>query len=1056
MKRVGLDVLCPSVLLVLVFCSGSPWARAQMSTGMVEGNVTDHTGAFVAGAAITVRNRATQIERTTTSNDDGLYVVPNLPPGTYDVSVAAKGFAAQVASNVDVTVGAKQEVNFSLEVGQTSEKVEVTGAVSAVELASATIRPVVEETTIVNLPLNGRDWTQLANLEPGVAAARSQPTVSVSNQRANRGVGNQATISGSRPQGNNYRVDGISINDYSNGGPGGVLGSNLGVDAIQEFSVVTGNATADYGKTSGGVINAVTRSGSSAFHGDVYEFLRNSALDTRNAFDAAGHIAPFRRNQFGASIGGPIIKERTFFFGDYEGLRQYQSQNINSTVPSRAARNGTVDPAVVPYLQFYPLPNNGESGSTGSFLFNAPATTSENYFTVRIDHNLGKEDTLNGTYFFDRGTLQAPDSFDVRDAANLDRRQMVSLSETHIFSPTVLNNLRVGYSRVVSIAPTTLQAINPAAKDPTLGFVPGLPVGLINIGGISNFQGGLGAVGQFSFHLNSYQFYDDVSINRGKHFLQVGFAFERLQNNQLGTANPNGQFIFASLTNFLQNIPTSFNAPISSTLTPRDLRQSVFGAYVNDDWHVRSNLTINLGLRYEPVSVPTETANRIANLPALTSPAPRLGSPYFQNSSLRDVAPRVGLSWDPFKKGTLAVRAAYGIYDALPLNYLFEGLSIFGAPFFEQGNIATLAPGTFPTGAYPLLTSNKLRYSFNQSNPARSYVQQWSFSVQQQVPGSTVVQLAYFGSHGVHLPYRVDDVNTVQPISSSNGTYLFPTPAGSGTLLNPNIGQISALFWTGYSHYNALQVKVTRSMARRLQANAAYTWGKSIDDGSSSTFGDTFANSVSSLPLFAPDRRRGLSDFDIRQNAVLNAVYQLPQFHGTAAWPISGWQVSGIFQVSTGLPLTPLISGDPLGLKSADPFDFPDRLFSAGCTGNPVNPQKPSHYIKTECFQFPKDANGNPQPTRLGTAGRNSVIGPNLRDFDFSLVKNNAIPRISEHFNIEFRAECFNILNRSNYQIPPKSSMQLFHADGTAGGTGTISQTATSSRQLQFALKIIF
>ena len=564
----------------------------------------------------------------------------------------------------------------------------------------------------------------------------------------------------------------------------------------------------------------------------------------------------------------------------------------------------------MPYLQFYPLPNDNLPGprDTGAFLFDDPATTSENYFTVRMDHNLSKSDALNGTYFFDRGTLRAPDPFNVRAAANIDRRQMVSLAETHIFSPTILNSIRAGYSRVISIAPTTVQAVNSAAADTSLGFVSGLAVGLINIGGISNFQGGLGAVGQFNFHLNSYQFYDDLSINRGKHFLQLGFAFERLQNNQLGTANPNGQFIFGSLTAFLQNMPTTFNAPISSTLTPRDLRQSVFGAYVNDDWHIRPNLTINLGLRYEPVSVPTETANRIANLPTLTSPvppAPRLGSPYFQNPSRRNFAPRVGLSWDPFKKGATAIRAAYGIYDALPLNYLFEGLSIFGAPFFQQGSVTGLAAGTFPTGAYSLLTSNKLRYSFNQSNPARSYVQQWSFSVQQQVPASTVVQVAYFGAHGVHLPYRVDDVNTVQPISSSNGTYLFPTPTGTGTLLNPSIGQISALFWTGYSHYNALQVKASRAMARHLQANAAYTWGKSIDDGSSSTFGDTFANSVSSLPLWAPDRRRALSDFDIRHNIVLNLVYQLPTFHGTAALPISGWQVGAIFQASSGLPLPP-------------------------------------------------------------------------------------------------------------------------------------------------------
>ncbi len=1041
-------------LLLSILCTLVPWAAAQVSTGSIQGQVTDKSGAVINNATITVKNTATQLTRVSPTNDTGSYNIPDLAPGSYDVTVAAPNFAQQVASNVTITVGAKQQVNFSLGIGNVADKIEVTDAAPEVELSASTIKPVVDSKTVVELPLNGRDWTQLANLQPGVAAVRTQSAVAVSNQRANRGVGNQMTVNGSRPQGNNYRVDGISINDYSNGGPGGVIGVNLGVDAIQEFSVVTSNATADYGKTSGGVINAVTRSGTNTLHGDAYEFIRNSALDARNEFDAPGQIAPFRRNQFGASIGGPIIKNRLFFFGDYEGLRQSQSTNVASNVPSANARNGqlvsgnvTVSPLVKPYLQFYPLPNGTVTGDTGQFLFSDPTTTSENYFTIKIDHNITRSDTLNATYFFDRGQLEAPDPLDIKVTGNFDRRQMFSMSESHVFSPTVLNNIHIGYSRVVSIAPTTVQIINPAASDTTLGFAPGRDVGLINIGGISNFQGGLGAVGEFDFHLNSYQLYDDVYITKGKHSIQVGFSVERLQNNQLGTANPNGQFIFSSLQTFLTNQPSSFNAPISTAITPRDLRQSVFGAYVNDDYRILPNLTLNLGMRYEPTTVPTETANRIANLPTLTSATPRLGSPYFQNPTLKNFAPRIGFSWDPFKNGKTAIRGGYGIYDALPLNYLFEGLSIFGAPFFQQGNIATLAPGTFPSAAYPLLTSNKLRYSYNDSNPSRSYIQQWSFNVQHELPGNLVVQVGYNGTKGTHLPYRVDDVNTVQPTLTSAG-YVFPTPRGSGTLLNPNIGQISALFWTGSSTYNALQVRVTRRMTHHFQMGGSYTWSKSIDDGSSSTFGDTFANSVSSLPLFAPDRRRGVSDYNIPHNVVINALYEFPNPKGRAAWLIGGWQAGGIFQASSGLPFTPLISGDALGLNSADAFDFADRLMTAGCTGNPVNPQNRLHYIKTECFAFP-----NPG-TRLGNAGRNSIYGPGLVDLDFSLIKNT---RLTERLNAQFRTEFFNILNRPNYSTPLKASTQLFNQAGAAIATaGTLTTTATSSRQLQFALKLIF
>lgn len=1053
-RRNQLDKAWWWLVLMSTFCLVPASAFAQRATGSIQGAISDQSGAIVPGAVVTVKNQSTGATRQVVSNSDGIYAVPDLVPGEYKIDVNASGFGKQITDHVIVDVGSQLTSNFQLSPGTETQSITVSGAVLGVDTISSTVKPVVNERTIVDLPLNGRDWTQLAVLQPGVDQVKSQPAVSVANQRANRGVGNQLTIGGGRPQGNNYRVDGISINDYSNGGPGGVIGSNLGVDAIQEFSVVTSNPTADYGKTSGGVVNAVTRSGTNNWHGDVYEFLRNSALDARNEFDKPGQIAEFRRNQFGAAGGGAIVKDKTFIFGDYEGLRQFQGANVSSVVPSDAAKQGnlvagnvTVDPAIVPYLQFYPSPNSTVSGDTGIFLFNDPLTAHENYFTLKADQVFSQKDTLSSTYFFDDGSLIAPDPLDVKVTGNYDRRQMIGLSETHILSPTLLNTARFGFSRVVSRAPTTVSIINPKGSDTSLGFVPGLPVGLINIGGIANFQGGAGAVGEFDFHYNSYQAYDDVSWSKGKHSITMGFAFERLQNNQIGTANPNGQYSFSSLASFLTNKPTSFNAPISSVIRPKDLRQSVFGAYIADDFRVLPNLTLNLGLRYEPATVPTETANQISNLPTLTSAQPRIGSPYFKNPTFRNFAPRVGFSWDPLKDGKTVIRAAYGIYDALPLNYLFEGLSLFGAPFFQQGSVSKLGPGTFPAGAFPLLTGNNLRYSYNQFDPSRSYVQQWNMNVQQQLPSNTVLQVGYFGSHGVHLPYRVDDVNTVIP-TLSGGNYYFPVPRGSGTRLNPNVGQISALFFTGSSNYNALQVQLAKHFTSRWQGNLSYTWSKSIDDGSSSTFGDTFANSVSSLPLWAPGRRRALSDFNIGQNLIASAIYNLPTFHGTAAWIISSWQVGGIAQIATGQPFSPLISGDPLGLNSADTFDFPDRLDTPGCQGNPVNPQDKTQYVKTQCFAFPTPG------TRLGNAGRNSIIGPGLKNVDLSFMKNN---KLNDRFNIQFRADIFNIANHVNYATPLKASTQLFNQAGAAiSSAGTLTQTATSSRQTQFAIKVIF
>ncbi len=1064
--------------------------HAQVSTGTILGSVTDASGAVLTGATVTAKNNNTGIATTAATNQSGYYSVPNLQPGDYSISVSAPGFSQEETASVNLDVGALREVNFALKVGGVDQKIEVTTAAVSVDLADSTIKPVVDQRTIVELPLNGRDWTQLAALQPGVAPARSQPALAISNQRANRGVGNQLTISGARPQTNNYRLDSVSINDYSNGGPGGVIGSVLGVDAIQEFSVVTSTPSADYGKTAGGVINAITRGGTNKFHGSVYEFFRNSALDARNPFDPLGIIPPFRRNQFGASIGGPIFRDRTFFFGDYEGLRQSQSISASSTVPSANARQGilcadadpaciktttvTVDPTVAQYLVFYPLPNGPVKGDTGLFNFTDPNVTSENFFTIRGDHKISNNDSLTGTYFYDNGTLNAPDPFGLRISGNIAKRQLATISESHTFAPTLVNSIHGGYSRVVSIAPTTLAGLIPQIGDAKFGFVPGLPVGLINIGGLSNFQGGLRATGEFDFHYNSYQIYDDLYWTLQKHSLKFGFAFERLQNNQLGTANPNGQYVFSNLRQFLTNNPASFNAPLNQGVSPRDLRQSVYGAYVQDDYRIRQNVTLNLGLRYEPASVPTETANRIAVLRNLTDPLPHLGSPYFNNNSYKNFSPRVGFAWDPYGHGTTAIRGGYGLYDALELNYLFEGLSIFTAPYLLTGNTAysnnpdgsTTGHLLFPTGSFNQIAAAKsLRYSFTDHNPKRSYMQQYNLNVQQQLPWDMVAQIGYVGSKGTHLPYRLDDVNTVQPVLIQNNNYFFFGNNGSnkplvGPRLNPNpgVGQISAVFFSGWSKYNSLQASLNKKFAHGVQAGASYTWSRSFDDGSSSTFGDTFINSVSSLPIWAPQRRKALSDFNVNNNVVVNWLYELPKTHSQnfASYFANGWQWGGIFQYSTGVPFTPLISGDPLRLNGSDNFGFPDRLTGNGCGGNPVNLQKKS-YVKTQCFAFPTfdPVTGF---TRLGNAGRNSIYGPNLADLDTAFTKNTRFTKVCEACNLQFRAEIFNLLNRSNYATPVKVGTQLFSAGGAplSGQAGQLNATATTSRQTQFALKIIF
>jgi len=1045
-------------LTVVVFASvsaGNLWSQA--AAGTILGTVSDTSGARVRSATITIKNVATGSVRVVTTNSDGLYRAPDLSPGIYDVATAAVGFATVVRTGIQLDVGVELVIDLRLPVGSVIEKVEIKEEVPSVETSNSTISAVIGDTSVRELPLNARDWTLLANLEPGVATVRTQNVAATSGfERSNRGFGTQLTVGGNRPQQNNYRLDGININDYSNGGPGSVLGGDLGVDAIQEFSVVTSNATADYGRTSGGVINAVTRSGTNTFHGSVYEFLRNSALDASNYFDLKQ--PPFKRNQFGGTAGGPIRRDRVFIFGDYEGLRQSLNITQRSTVPSIAARSGqltsgnvTVDPKVQPFLAIFPLPNGPVTGDFATYTFSIPQVSRQNFFTTRLDNKLSEKNNLSATFMFDDSNITNPDIYNFVLMESISRRELVTLDQTHTFTPNAINSLRFGFSRVISESPKTLSAINPLAKDPSLGFLPGHNVGLINVSGLPIFPGGIGATGEFDYHFNTFQLYDDVFLTRGRHSFSFGGYMERIQANQLGRSNPSGNFQFGSLLNFLTNKPRSFNAALPGLITPRDLRQTIAAGYLQDNVHLLSNFTANLGLRYEMASVPTETANKLSVLRNVTDTQPFLGSPYFANPTLRNFEPRVGFSWDPFKRGKSAVRGAFGIYDVLPLTYQFELLSILAAPFFERGNIAGLAQGSFPTGAFPLLGPNRLRYFHLDPNPPRNYVMQWNLNVQTQLTPTVAAQIGYIGGRGVHQPFRVDDMNIVLPIAHTAAGYFWPSPAGSGKNLNPNLGQISSLTWNDSSIYHGMQLRVTKKMSRGLEVGGAYTWSKSIDSGSASIAGDPFLNSITSLPFFDLRLSRGLSDFDIRQNFVINYIWRLPsppsdEFLNRLA---GGWEIGGIYQASSGLPFTAILGGDPLGLNSSDTVEFPDRLFTPECKSL-VNPGNPNNYIKTQCFAFP-----NPK-TRFGNAGRNTLIGPGLSNFDFSVFKNNPIHKISETFNAQFRVEIFNVLNHPNF-APPLHNNTVFDTNGHRIATaGLVDTTATTSRQIQVALKLIW
>src|SRR5487761_421548 len=1065
----------------------------QVAGATLSGTVTDPSGAVIPNTKISIKNTSTGVTRDVTADRAGFYGAPNLLTGPYRVTVSASGFSTQVQSGVALTVGANQVLNVTMQLGKVTNLVQVTGAAPMVQLASSNISAVVNSTTVRQLPLNGRSWSDLAKLQPGVDAIQTQPNFQVGADRGNRGFGAQLTVSGARPQQNNYRLDGISINDYSNGAPGSVLGGNLGVDAIQEFSVITSNYSAEYGRTSGGIINAITRSGTNSFHGAAYEFLRNSTLDARNFFDVGG-VPPFRRNQFGGDAGGPIQKDKTFIFGDYEGIRQSQGITNVNTVPSLAARNGnlcsipgtppicvpttiTVDPSAQKYLIFFPAPNGPVlgNGDVGIFDFVGQQVISENFFTARVDHTFSERDSMFANYVYDDTPYQNPSSLDQALFGAHTNRQTAVLEENHIFSPSLVNSVRLGFNRNGVSNNKTLSAINPAAADPALGAIPGANAAQLRVSGLTSFTGGLNSASTFDFYWNSFQVYDDAFLTRGSHSLKFGGVVERMQLNMIALSNPGGQFKIGSLKAFLTNQPSRFDTGLASSISPRGFRQTLFGAYFLDDWRWHPSLTLNLGLRYEMTTVPTEVQNKSAQLLKITDPTPHLGSPIFSNPTLRNFEPRIGFAWDPFHNGKTAVRGGFELFDSLPLPYEIMLEDSESAPFFATGSATKLPAGSFYAGVFPLLKATSARAGYFQPNPPRAYIMQWNFNVQRQLTPSLTASAGYVGSRGVHQPFRAEDINLVIPQSTPAG-YLWPSPVGSGTIINPNFGEIVGLMFNETTSYDALEVSIQKRMSHGLQLQGSYTWGKGMDDGSATEVGDQFGNSMSCLRWFDPRLNRGVTDFNVGRTLILNATWEVPtpeSWKGFRQLALGGWQVGGIFTASDGVPFTATFGsdGDPLGLNSTDPKTVPNRLVGSGCS-TLVNPGNPNNYIKTQCFAVPTAPSAafyaaNCDPTLgsfpqcfnlRGNAGRNILTSPGLADFDFSLFKNIPVRRVSENFNIQFRAEFFDILNRANFAPPVNpDNTDIFDSTGAPTGVaGLLTSTTTSPREIQFALKVIW
>ncbi len=1046
---------CAICALLLLCLWMAPRLTAQGNTATISGTVADPSGAAIADSTVTAKNLGTDVIQIVMSDSQGRYRIPQLGLGNYEIRASKMGFSTVVRQGVTLTVGSESVIDFALPVGQAQQTVTVEGQVSAVETSSAAVSNLVEPTQMRELPLNGRNFEQLLTLAPGV----QQLTAQASNRYGTQG---NYSVAGSRGEGMLYLLDNTNIQGFFNHGTGsGATGASLGVEAISEFQTLTNTYSAQFGG-GGAVINAVSKSGTNSFHGSAYEFLRNSKFDARSFFDtlrkpgaSEADVPAFRRNQFGGSVGGPIKKDKAFIFVNYEGIRQLLGQTQPSVfVPDANAHNGIingqnfgVNPLIASTLALFPLPPAGTPSTNGIANIGEVASqiVHENYFLSRFDYNFSERDSLFVRYVYDKGTIFGPFAQTPVPGwpeSDYSENHYATIEEKHIISPTIINLARASFVRPQEQGGVFTQT--PALQ--YYGNAPGTVDGRVAVTGLSNL--GPGGTIPFEYIPNHFMESDDVLWTKGAHSLHFGVAVDRIRyatNNPFQLA---GQYSFTSLQNFLQGNSSAFAGPLPGQIDGiRDYRELLVNPYIQDEWKISRTLTLNLGVRYDWAANPTEARHGLTTVinPPYSGGFVSVPHIFANNPSTKDFAGRIGIAWDPFKDHKTSIRAGAGnFFDIIMAREYIFGFSL--APPFGLGAKANPTYGpAFAGGGTPNLPALNSGENYQISQTPHMY--QYNLTIQRDIGFGSILSVGYVGAAGIHLMNTYEQ-NPPTPVIDASGIAHFATLVGGKVVgnprLNPAVGPLPIKSAVGHSNFNSLQVGLNRRFTNNLQFQVSYTYSRSMDNDSNSNGLESSNSSNTEMNPFKLSQDRAPSDFNRTQSLRVSAVYSLP-FHKNLL--VSGWQISGIESAASGPPYTIITGFDQTGFLQN--FSGRPNLVPT-CAPNAAEGLA-TQWFNPACFSL--NAFGT-----FGNLGRNTGFGPDLWNTDFALLKNTRIPKISESFNVQFRAEIFDIFNHANLGLP---NTTMFTAAANGGGSvnpnaGRITSTVTSSRQIQLALKFIF